>query len=89
MSETVAERKKQIDDIVDLLDRAKACMEEMKSSDESDLEALREEAAESEEGDADALEDTEEMQTIAAGIENLDSAIDAVDDAIDYVTKAE
>jgi hypothetical protein len=78
------ERKKEIDDITDLLERAKAMIEEMRASDQSDLEAMQEENTEEDE----EAEDTEEMQLLAAFIENLEAAADVIDDAVDYVIKA-
>jgi hypothetical protein len=78
------ERKKEIDDITDLLERAKAMIEEMVAADRSDLEAMQEENTEE---DKEA-EDTEEMQLLAAYIENLEAAADVIDDAVDYVIKS-
>jgi hypothetical protein len=45
------ERKKEIDDCIDLLERAKAILSEMKSADEADLEAMEEEEKEGEEAE--------------------------------------
>jgi F0F1-type ATP synthase membrane subunit b/b' len=78
------ERKKEIDDCVDLMERAKAMLEEMKTSDESDLEAMREEATEENEDAAD----TEEMELLTSIIDNIDCAIDELEGAIDYTLKA-
>jgi len=81
------ERKKQVEAIVELLEKARSLTEEMKTDEEGEIETLKDEQ---EELEGDAVTDSQaQIEVLEGNVDSLDAAIEGIDDVIDYVQKAE